>query len=108
MVAVRRRRSGSRGKRSGRSKADKLETPQRRAYLGLLCFVLLLMAIAAVKGIRQTVYTWLHSISPALEKAGVGLEVIALVLAGLVLVYLMPGMEERILRLVGLRRDKRR
>ena len=96
MVAIRRRR----GKRR-RSRADKAETPQRRAYIALLCVVFVLMAIAAVKPIRQTVYNGVHSIWPGMERAGIGLEVIALVLAGLILLYLMPGMEERILRLIN-------
>lgn len=95
MVAIRRRR------RRRRSRADKAETPQRRAYIALLCVVFVLMAIAAIKSVRQTLYNGLHSISPTLARHGIGLEVIALVLAGLILLYLMPGMEDRIVRLVS-------
>lgn len=95
MVVVRRRR----GKR--RSRADKAQTPQRRAYIVLLCVVFVLMAVAAVKPMRRTVYNTVHSLWPGMAHSGISIEVVALVLAGLVLLYLMPGMEERILGLLN-------
>ena len=102
MVAVRRR-----SRRRRRNRADKNDTPQRKAYVVLLGVVFVLMAMVIIKPVRKAVYDGLHSISPALARAGVGFETIALVLAGLILLYLMPGMEERVLRLFGINRPKR-
>ena len=101
MVAVRRR------SRRRRSRRDKNDTPQRKAYVLLLCVVFALMTMAIIRPVREAIYQFLHSLSPALAGAGIGFEAVALVLAGLILLYLMPGMEERILRLFGINRPKR-
>lgn len=103
MIAVRRR-----SRRRRRNHPSRLETPQRRVYIILLCVVVLLTSFAVVKPLHEAVYNWVKFVAPVLGHMGISLEVIALILAGLVLLYLMPGMEDRILRLLGIRRDKRR
>ena len=103
MVAVRRR---SRRRRS--SHPDRAETPLRRFYIALLCVVVLLTSFAILKPLRDAVNGWVASVAPVLGHLGISLEVVALIIAGLVLLYLMPGMEDRILRFFGIHRDKRR
>lgn len=94
MVAVRRR---TRRRRSA--------PPVRRKTLSVLlvCFVVVFI-LAAVPELRNAIASYLHQLFGGKRMP---VEVVALLLAGLVLVYLIPGVEDKVLVAVGLRKRSR-
>jgi hypothetical protein len=114
-----------RRRRRRRRTAANRDVPQRRIQIFMLCVVIVLL-ILAVSGFelpkfwRPTgVYVGTPTPSPTSAPSGgsggfpfhIGkprLEVVALGVAALLLAYQIPGVEDKVLRVLGLKRDKRR
>lgn len=94
MVAVR--------KRTRRRRSD---PPVKRKTLNfLLVSFALVFILAAVPEIRSAVISYGHQLVGGKRMPA---EVVALLLAGLVLIYLIPGVEDKVLIAVGLRKPSR-
>lgn len=109
--ALRRRR------RRRRRRSLKTDNPERRIRIFLLALVVVLL-ILAITGAQAG--SWLKGILASAKSSGQfhGLgeiarkfmrwDVIALIVAAIVLLYLQPGVEEKILRYLGIKKDRRR
>jgi lysylphosphatidylglycerol synthetase-like protein (DUF2156 family) len=94
MVAVRRRK--------GRRRSD---PPVKRRVLSVLLTVFAgLLLLVAIPGARNAVRKALHSVSASIH---ISPEVIALVVAGLALLFLLPGVEDKVLTTFGIRKPRR-
>lgn len=94
MVAVRRR-----------TRRRRTDPPIRRKTLTvmLVCFAIVFVLVA-VPSIREPVLSWVrHTLTGKRPPA----EVVALGVAGLVLVYLIPGVEDKVLTTLGIRKRRR-
>lgn len=102
-----------RRRRRRRRRSIQQETASKGTRLFLIAVIVLLLIVAVTGGeIRKSLGPVLQSaralVPFAALKSVFRLETFALIVAALILVYLMPGMEEKILRAVGLKKDKRR
>lgn len=93
MVAVRRRK--------GRRRTDP-PVKRRTLTIMVLSFVTVL-TLVAVPGVRHS----LAGVRPLISKTHIAPEVWALLLAGVALLFLIPGVEERVLIALGIRKPSR-
>jgi hypothetical protein len=101
-----------RRRRRRRRRSVRNETTALRMRLFLLVTVVLLIFVALTgsqfrQSVRGIVDSVRHIIPVAAIKSFFRLEIFALVLAVLVIIYLMPGVEERVLRALGLKKERR-
>lgn len=106
-----------RRRRRRRRRSLKTEGPERRIRAGLLAVVVVLL-ILAVTGAQAG--SWLKSLlaqaKPMIHSSGIvaGIknifrwEVLALGIAALILLYLQPGVEDKVLRKLGIKKDRKR
>jgi hypothetical protein len=95
-----------------RRRSVKNERTERRLRFFLLVTVGLLIFVAAGRTqLRGVGKGFIDTIRPYIPvstiKSLMSYEVIALVLAALILLYLMPGVEDRVLRALGLKKERR-
>lgn len=101
---VRRRR------RRRRRRRDTADTPSARIHMILLGVIALLL-IGSILGQgyrRKFIDSVRHLLPNFAGDLSRRLEIVALVVAALILIYLTPGVEERVLRFLGIKKDKRR
>jgi hypothetical protein len=106
-----------RRRRRRRRSSLKDDGPERRIRAGLLILVVVLL-ILAITGAQAG--SWLKSLlaqaKPLAQSTGItsGIknifrwEVFALLIAALILLYLQPGVEDKILRTLGIRKERKR
>jgi hypothetical protein len=102
-----------RRRRRRRRRSVRTESTERRLRFFLLGTVVLLIAVALTGGeLRKSfsgVTDFLRPYIPiASIKSMMRLEIFALIIAALILLYLMPGVEDKILRTLGIKKDRRR
>jgi len=106
MVAVRRR---SRRRRSSRTSTSDYRSRQIR--IGLL---ILIVAMLAFNLSGHSVHAFTYAIAKQVFRpiygfvVGLHLEVVALVVAAAVLIYLTPGVEDSVLKVFGIKRTPKR
>lgn len=85
----------------------KVDPRTLRLRLVLLAFVAGLLVLALAGGdLRREIGASVRVLLPAFTQgAQASLEVVVLVFAGLILLYLMPGVEERVLKALGVKRS---
>jgi lysylphosphatidylglycerol synthetase-like protein (DUF2156 family) len=93
MVAVRKRKRRRRSEPQVKSKS---------LYFMVGIFLIVLLSVA-VPSFRRGLNGWLRTISPNHISA----ETIAIVIAGLALLFLIPGVEDRVLITLGLKKRPR-
>jgi hypothetical protein len=101
-----------RRRRRRRRRSVRNETTGRRLRIFLFATVVLLVIVALTGGeFRQSVRGVADSVRHILPVAAIKsmfrLEIFALILAALILLYLMPGVEDRVLRALGLKKERR-
>jgi hypothetical protein len=98
-----------RRRRRRRRSVDTGNTPTTRMHLILLGIigVLLVLSVLGPGYRRQAIASVRHLIPNVAVDISRRMEIVALIVAGLILVYLTPGVEDRVLRALGLRKDKR-
>jgi hypothetical protein len=103
-VAVRKR------KKRRRSSPPPAAEPIRSGSVHLVLLALigaLIVLSLAGQGLRAQIIASLRGLAPSLGRfASYRFELIALIIAGLVVLYLMPGVEERVLGLLGIKKRR--
>lgn len=103
-----RRRRRRRRRRQVKTESNEKRT---RLFLGAIVVLLLLVSFTGgelrklASGVKSTLVSY---IPIAALKSAFRLEVLALLAAALVLLYLMPGVEDKVLRALGLRHERKR
>jgi|GEM_PF-6676266 hypothetical protein len=110
-----------RRRRRRRRRSLKEEGPEKKIRVFLL-FLVIVLLIIAVSGAQLTpwIKNVINDIRPIAQSSGLTafvkgilrtllrIDVIALILAGMILFYMLPGNEEKIQRALGIKKDKRR
>jgi hypothetical protein len=102
-----------RRRRRRRKRQVKTESNERRTriFLGVIVVLLVLVALTGgeLRKLASGAKAFVMSHIPiAALKSAFRLEVLALIAAALVLLYLMPGVEDKVLKTLGLRDDRKR
>lgn len=100
---VRRRR------RRRRRRHDVASTPAARLHYALLALIGILFVFSLLPNVGHKAIDSLRHMLPHFAiNIGGHLEVVALAIAALVVLYFTPGVEERVLRALGIKREKHR
>ena len=99
-----------RRRRRRRRRSAAKNTPTQRIHYFLLGVIglLIVLSLLGPQFRQQAIGSLRHLLPHVAVDLGRRFEVIALVVAGLILLYLTPGVEDKVLRLLGIRKEKKK
>lgn len=104
MTVVRKRK-----RRRRRKNAVTVDPRFRRIHMALLGIVLVLLVVAiSGNSLRDSILSIAHKFGGPIHSSirGIRLEVVALIVAAVILIYLTPGVEDQIFRMLGIHRGE--